>query len=71
MPLNKQFNKATIEKKNDVYILTIHYTYYYMFNYVETFVEPSAVAAKTRLLKERSADHITYFEDGKEISELS
>ena len=71
MPLSKQFNKATIEKKNEVYILTIHYTYYYMFNYEEVFVEKTAMDAKTRLLKERSADHITYFEDGKEISELN
>jgi hypothetical protein len=71
MAWNKQFQRATIEKKNNVYVLTIYYNYYYMFSFNEVFVEATIETAKTRLLKERSADHITYFEDGKEISQLN
>jgi hypothetical protein len=67
---SKQFQRAIIEKKNNVYVLTIYYSYYYMFSYNEVFVEPTLELAKSRLLKERSADHITYFEDGKEVSNL-
>lgn len=67
---SKQFQRATIEKKNNVYVLTIYYTYYYMFSYSDVFVEPTLELAKSRLLKERSADHITYYEEGKEVSTL-
>ena len=67
---SKQFQRATIEKKNNVYVLTIYYTYYFMISYNEVFVEKTLSDAKSRLLKERSADHIAYFEEGKEVSTL-
>jgi len=70
MAWSKQFQRATIEKKNNVYVLTIYYNYYYMFSFNEVFVEATMESAKSRLLKERSADHITYLEEGKEVQTL-
>ena len=71
MVLNKQFKSAKIEKKNNVYILTITYGWYYLIDYNEVFVEPTIQEAQLRLLKERSNNHIFFFEDGKEIKDLS
>lgn len=70
MVLKKQFKNAKIEKKHNTYILTITYGWYYLLDYEVVFVEPTLEEAKTRLLKERSDDHIFYFDDGKEVKGL-
>ncbi len=68
MPLNKQFVSAKIVKKNDnAYVLEITYCWYYLMNYTETFVEGTMNEAKSRLLKERSHDHVVYIDiDGRD-----
>jgi len=61
---NKQFISAEIKKKNDTcYVLTINYCWYFMINFSETFVEETLEACKTRLLTERSQDHIKYYNE--------
>jgi len=64
---SKQFIKATIEEKDTYVILTITYGYYYFMNFTETFVCKTVEEAKTRLLTERSRDHLVVIgKDGKE-----
>ena len=68
MPLNKQFVSARIAKKNEhAFVLTIRYCWYFVLEYEEVFVEDNLELCKSRLLRERSHDHVTYFsDDGKE-----
>ena len=54
--LNRRFTNATIsELKNGVcWILTIHYSYYNMYNYSDTFVFPTMEEAIRKLCLERT-----------------
>jgi hypothetical protein len=67
MPLNRQFVRAKIEEKPNFVILTITYNWYYLMEFTETFVHDNLEQAKTRLLNERSHDHVTVLSvDGKD-----
>jgi hypothetical protein len=64
---SKQFLKATIEEKANCVVLTITYGYYFIMTFTETFVCDTVEQAKTRLLMERSRDHLVVIgKDGKE-----
>lgn len=68
----KQFIRAKIEEKATHVVLTITYNYYFVMEYTEVFVCDTISQAKTRLLTERSRDHLividkTGKEKGQEI----
>jgi hypothetical protein len=64
---SKQFLRATIEEKSNHVVLTITYGYYFIMEYREVFVCDTVEQAKTRLLIERSRDHLVVIgKDGKE-----
>ena len=64
---SKQFIKAKIEEKNTHVVLTITYGYYFIMTFEEVFVCDNVEQAKTRLLTERSRDHLVVIgKDGKE-----
>lgn len=68
MALGKMFVRAKIEKKNaNAFMLTITYSWYYVMEFNEVFLEGTLEDAKKRLLTERSHDHINFYdESGKE-----
>lgn len=63
MPLDRQFVKAEIEKRNETcYILTVFYSWYWFVEYKVVSVHPSLQVAKDALLIERSRDHLKIVE---------
>jgi hypothetical protein len=58
MTWNKQFQRATIEQKGNVFVLEITYWWYWATSYKETFICNTLQDAKDLLLKERTRDHL-------------
>lgn len=56
---NRQFIKASIREQGTVFILTIQYSWYWLQYYDEVFICNSSEEAKTKLLHERTHDHLT------------
>ena len=59
MPLQRQFARAEIEKRNETcYILTIYFSFFWLVEYKEVSVYATLQQAKDALLVERARDHI-------------
>jgi hypothetical protein len=71
MPLDKQFISAEIVQKNEnTYILTVNYSYYWIFNYQVVKVADTLDEAKSMLIEERSHDHIKYTDSAGKVSPI-
>jgi len=67
---SKQFVRAEIEEKNNCVVLTIHYNYYFLLSFIETYIFDTVEQAKTKLLIERSRDHLVVIgKDGTKKNE--
>ena len=55
---NKQFIRASITERQDLYILTIKYNWYWLSEFEEVFFCDTMEQAKTKLLSERTSDHL-------------
>lgn len=61
---NKIFKRARIVKKHETcYVLTITYSYYWLYDFDEVFVECTLDAIKNQFLKQRARDHISFTVD--------
>jgi hypothetical protein len=67
--LSKQFIRAKIEQEAGVYVLTITYRWYFLYDWEIKYVCESIEDAKSKLIKERTNDHLSVI--GKEGNELN
>lgn len=61
--LAKSFVKAKIEKKNNVFIIIITYSYYFLYYYDEIEVCNTLQEAEHKLLEIRCAGHLQIIND--------
>ena len=64
MAYNKMFIKATIQKKNNVYIVIATYSYWGLYYFEKTEIFDSLTDANCWLLKMRCGGHLVYDIEG-------